>query len=74
LNPQPFRRRVTLLLISKVSLQQCPNLFDLSFALTLGNPQKGREAAAPSFIKEIQEVQGGQEVSHDGDTIIPKDA
>ncbi len=39
-----------------------------------GNPEKGREAAAPSFIKEIQEVQGGQEVPHDGGTIIPKDA
>jgi hypothetical protein len=25
-----------------------------------GNPKKGREAAAPSFIKEIQEVQGGK--------------
>ncbi len=39
-----------------------------------GNPEKGREAAAPSFIKEIQEVQGEQEASHDGDAIIPKDA
>jgi hypothetical protein len=39
-----------------------------------GKPQKGREAAAPSFIKEIQEVQGGQEVPHNGDAIIPKDA
>jgi hypothetical protein len=37
-------------------------------------PRRGREAAAPSFIKEIQEEQGGQEVPHDGDTIIPKDA
>jgi hypothetical protein len=36
------------------------------------NPQKGREAAAPSFIKEIQEVQDGQETPHDGDAIIPK--
>jgi hypothetical protein len=32
------------------------------------------EAAAPSFIKEIQEVQGGQEAPHDGGAIIPKDA
>ncbi len=39
-----------------------------------GNPQKGREAAAPSSIKEIQEVQGGQEVPPDGGAIIPKDA
>jgi hypothetical protein len=38
------------------------------------NPKKGREAAAPSNIKEIQEVQGGQEAPHDGGTIIPKDA
>jgi hypothetical protein len=42
--------------------------------LLRGNPQKGREAAAPSFIKEIQEVQGGQEASHDGGAIILKDA
>jgi hypothetical protein len=39
-----------------------------------GNPEKGREAATPSFIKEIQEVQGGQEVPHAGVAIIPKDA
>jgi hypothetical protein len=38
------------------------------------NLEKGREAAGPSFIKEIQEVQGGQEVPHDGGAIIPKDA
>jgi hypothetical protein len=38
------------------------------------NPEKGRKAAAPSNIKEIQEVQGGQEASHDGGAIIPKDA
>jgi hypothetical protein len=38
------------------------------------NPEKGREAAAPSNIKEIQEVQWGQEAPHDGGAIIPKDA
>ncbi len=38
------------------------------------NPKKGREAAAPSNIKEIQEIQGGQEAPHDGDAINPKDA
>jgi hypothetical protein len=38
------------------------------------NPKKGREATTPSFIKEIQKVQGGQEVPHDGGAIIPKDA
>jgi hypothetical protein len=38
------------------------------------NPEKGREAATPSLIKEIQEVQGGQEAPHDGGIIIPKDA
>jgi hypothetical protein len=38
------------------------------------DPQKGREAAAPSNIKEIQEIQGGQEAPHDGDAISPKDA
>jgi hypothetical protein len=39
-----------------------------------GNPHKGREAAASSFIKEIQEVQGGQEVPHNDGATIPKDA
>jgi hypothetical protein len=38
------------------------------------NPEKGREAAAPSNIKEIQEIQGGQEAPHNGDAINPKDA
>jgi hypothetical protein len=36
--------------------------------------EKGREATAPSFIKQIQEVQGGQEAPHNGGAIIPKDA
>jgi hypothetical protein len=48
---------------------QCPCV-----ALLQGNPEKGREAAAPSFIKKIQEVQGGQEAPHNGGAIIPKDA
>jgi hypothetical protein len=38
------------------------------------NPEKGTEATAPSNIKEMQGVQGWQEESHDGGTIIPKDA
>jgi hypothetical protein len=38
------------------------------------NPEKGKEAAAPSNIKEIQEIQGGQEAPLDGDAINPKDA
>jgi hypothetical protein len=37
-------------------------------------PREGREAAAPSNIKEIQEIQGGQKAPHDGDIINPKDA
>ncbi len=37
-------------------------------------PWEGREAAAPSNIKEIQEIQGGQEAPHDGDAFNPKDA
>jgi hypothetical protein len=37
------------------------------------NPKKGREAAASSLIKEIQEVRRGQEAPHDGGAIIPKD-
>jgi hypothetical protein len=36
------------------------------------NLEKGREVAALSFIKKIQEVQGGQEAPHDGGAIIPK--
>jgi hypothetical protein len=39
-----------------------------------GNPEKGKEAATPSSIKEIQKVQGGQEAPPDGGAIIPKDA
>jgi hypothetical protein len=38
------------------------------------DPQKGRAAAAPSNIKKIQEIQGGQEAPHDGGAINPKDA
>ncbi len=38
------------------------------------DPQQGREAAAPSNIREIQEIQGGQEAPHNGDAISPKDA
>jgi hypothetical protein len=37
------------------------------------NPEKGKEATTPSNIKEIQEVQGGQEAPHNGSAIIPKD-
>jgi hypothetical protein len=37
-------------------------------------PEKGKEAAAPSNIKEIQEIQGGQEAPHNGGAINPKDA
>jgi len=37
-------------------------------------PREGREAAAPSNIKEFQEIQGGQEAPHDGDAFNPKDA
>jgi hypothetical protein len=36
------------------------------------DPEKGKEAAAPSNIKEIQEIQGGQEAPHNGGTISPK--
>jgi hypothetical protein len=39
-----------------------------------GHPKKGRETSGPSNIKEIQEIQGGQEAPHDGDAINPKDA
>jgi hypothetical protein len=38
------------------------------------DPEKGREATTPSNIKEIQEIQGGQETPHHGDAISPKDA
>jgi hypothetical protein len=36
--------------------------------------EKGKEAAAPSNIKKIQEIQGGQEAPHNGGVISPKDA
>jgi hypothetical protein len=35
-------------------------------------PRRGGRQHAPSFIKEIQEVQEGQETPHEGDEIIPK--
>jgi hypothetical protein len=38
------------------------------------NRKRGKEATTPSFIKEIQEVQGGQEAPHNGGAIIPKNA
>jgi hypothetical protein len=38
------------------------------------DPKKGKEAAAPLNIKEIQEIQGGQEAPHNGGAISPKDA
>jgi hypothetical protein len=38
------------------------------------DPEKGKEAAGPSNIKEIQEIQGGQEAPHNGGAISPKDA
>jgi hypothetical protein len=44
---------------------------NLDFYRFRRNPEKGREAAAPSNIKEIQEI---QEAPHDGDAINPKDA
>jgi hypothetical protein len=52
----------------------CPTTIDSFWKQVRKNPEKGREAAAPSNIKEIQEVQGGQEAPHDGGAIIPKDA
>jgi hypothetical protein len=54
--------------------QQNLSLLHKNRVTTRGNPQKGREAATPSNIKEIQEIQGGQEAPHDGDAINPKDA
>jgi hypothetical protein len=56
----------------KIALCNAPSM--LLIKLLRGNPEKGREIAAPSNIKEIQEIQGGQEVPHDGDAINPKDA
>jgi len=43
------------------------------YSLIRKAPRRGREAIAASFIKEIQEVQRGQEAPHNGGTIIPKD-
>jgi hypothetical protein len=33
------------------------------------DPEKGKEAETPSNIKEIQEIQGGQEAPHNGGAI-----
>jgi hypothetical protein len=37
-------------------------------------PRRGGRQQPHHSLKEIQEVQGGQEVPHDGGAIIPKDA
>ncbi len=54
--------------IHKVTLSFIPYL------LSQKDPQQGKEAAAPSNIREIQEIQGGQEAPHNGGAISPKDA
>jgi hypothetical protein len=39
-----------------------------------GEPQKGgRGVTAPSIIREIKEVQGGEQVPRDGSLALPKD-
>ncbi len=48
--------------------------FMCSYSCGEKDPQQGREAAAPSNIREIQEIQGGQEAPHNGDAIGPIDA
>ncbi len=35
--------------------------------------ETGRGAIAPSTIREIQEVQGGQEAPHNGGVVLPED-
>jgi hypothetical protein len=54
-----------------VRLGGCQQSFDLNVQK---DPQQGREAAAPSNIREIQEIQGGKEAPHNSDAISPKDA
>ncbi len=38
-----------------------------------GEPLAGREAIAPSIIKEIEKVQGGEEVPQNGGLALPED-
>ncbi len=38
-----------------------------------GEPFTGREATAPSIIRKIEKVQGGEEVPRSGNLILPKD-
>jgi hypothetical protein len=55
--------------------QSSPLVLVLSGPLYIGKDSgKGKEAPAPSHIKEIREMQGGQEAPHNGGAISPKDA
>jgi hypothetical protein len=38
-----------------------------------GEPLAGREAAAPSIIREIEKVQGGEQAPRNGSLALPKD-
>jgi len=38
-----------------------------------GQPLAGREATAPSVIREIKEIQGGEQVPRNGRLALPKD-
>jgi hypothetical protein len=38
-----------------------------------GEPLAGREATAPSVIREIKEVQGREQVPRNGSLALPKD-
>ncbi len=38
-----------------------------------GQPLAGREATAPSVIREIEEIQGGEQVPRNGRPALPKD-
>jgi hypothetical protein len=38
-----------------------------------GEPLAGREATAPSVIREIEEIQGGEQVPRNGRPALPKD-
>jgi hypothetical protein len=38
-----------------------------------GQPLAGREATAPSIIREIEEIQGGEQVPRNGRLALPKD-
>jgi len=46
----------------------------LHMAESQGEPLAGREATAPSIIRKIEKVQGGEQAPRNGSLALPKDA